>query len=62
MSRDWLVSSSVSIVIDLIAFEILPALFVAHIGLLYLGCKLRCFLWILVAIECYRFLRNFVDT
>ena len=61
MSRDWLVSSSISILIDLIAFEFLPAIVVAHIGLLYFACKLKCLLWILTAIEGYRFLRNFVD-
>ena len=62
MSRDWLISSSLSIIIDLVAFEVLPAIVVAHVGLMYLGCKLRCFFWILVLIEGYRTIRNFVDT
>ena len=50
MSRDWLVSSSISIIIDLVAFELLPAIAVANIGLLYFGCKLRVFFWLLLSI------------
>ena len=62
MSRDWLVSSSTSIVIDIFGFEVLPAVVVAYLGLLYFGCKLRCVMCLLVTIEAYRFIRNFIDT
>ena len=62
MSRDWLVSSFLSIAIDMLGFEIIPAFAVAYLGLLYFGCKMRCVMWLLLAIEGYRFIRNFVDT
>ena len=62
MSRDWLASSSLSVLIELVAFEVLPALAVGFLGLVYLGCKMRCVIWILVVVEFYRFIRNFVDT
>ena len=61
MSRDWLVSSAMSLVIDLVIFEALPALSVAFLGILYVGCKMSCLIWGLVPIECYRLFRNFVD-
>ena len=62
MSRDWLVSSSISILIDLVAFEVLPAFAVGVLGILFFGCKARCLLWILASIEIYRFVRNLIDT
>ena len=62
MSRDWLVSSSISILIDLFAFEILPAVAVANLGILYLGCQIKCFFWLLVSIEWYRLIRNIAST
>ena len=61
MSRDWLVSSLLSLVIDLVIFEAIPAVNVAFFGVLYFVCKLKCLLCPLVVIEGYRFIRNFVD-
>ena len=61
MSRDWLVSSFISFAIDLVVFEAIPAFSVAIFGVLYFGCKLKCFMCLLVLIEAYRFFRNFVD-
>ena len=62
MSRDWLVSSSISITIDLVLFEIFPAIAVGCLGLVYFGCKVKCAMWLIVSIEGYRFMRNFIDT
>ena len=62
MSRDWLVSSSISIAIELFVFEVVPALAVGLFGLAYFGCKIKCMMWLLVSIEGYRFVRNFIDT
>ena len=61
MSRDWLVSGLLSLAIDLVVFEAIPAVSVAFFGVLYLGCKLKCLIYPLVLIEGYRFIRNFVD-
>ena len=61
MSRDWLVSSFISLAIDLVVFEAIPAFSVTIFGLLYFGCKSKCFMCLLVLIESYRFVRNFVD-
>lgn len=60
--RDWLVSSFMSIGVDMLIFEMIPAALVAVLGLLVIGCKASCLVWLIVAIEVYRFLRNFVDT
>ena len=54
--------SSLSIAIDLVIFEIFPAIVVGMLGVVYLGCKVKCVMWLIVSIEAYRFLRNFVDT
>ena len=61
MSRDCLVSSFISLAIDLVLFEAIPALSVPIFGLLYFGCKSKCFMCLLVSIEGYRFVPNFVD-
>ena len=61
MSRDWLISSLLSLLIDLLVFELIPAMSVALFGVLYLGCRVKCLICPLVSIEGYRFFRNFVD-
>ena len=61
MSKDWLVSSFISLAIDLVAFEAIPAFSVAVLGVLYFGCKWKCFMCLIMSIEGYRFVRNFVD-
>ena len=61
MNRDWLVSSLLSLAIDLVLFEVLAAVSVAFFGVLCLSCKMKCLLCFLVLIEGYRFVRNFVD-
>ena len=61
MSRDWLVSSLLSVVMDLVLFEAIPAVSVAFLGVLYLGCKKKCLVCPFVSIEGYRYVRNFVD-
>ena len=61
MGRDWLVSSLLSVVIDLVVFEALAAISVALLSVLYLLCKMKCLLCFLVLIEGYRFVRNFID-
>ena len=61
MSRDWLVSSLLSLVIDLVVFEAVAAMSVALFGVLYLGCKMKCLLCVLVLVEGYHFVRNFAD-
>ena len=61
MSRDWLVSSLLSLVIDLVAFEALAAVSVAILGVLYLVCKVKCLLCLLGSIEGYRVIRSLVD-
>ena len=55
MSRDWLVSSSLSIAIDLVIFEIFPAIVVGMLGLVCLGCKVKCVMWLIVSIEAIDF-------
>ena len=61
MSRDWLVSSLLAVVIDLVVFEALAAVTVALLGVLYLGCRMKSLMCVLVAIEGYRLVRNFVN-
>ena len=62
MSRDWLQSAFISIFIDMFLFELIPALIVALFGLMMFGCEIRKMMWLILAIEGYRFIRNFVDT
>ena len=62
MNRDWLVSTSISIMLDLVVFEMVTSISVGFLGLIYFGCKLQCVICLLVLIEVYRFIRNFVDT
>ena len=62
MSTDWLQSSLISILVDMFLFELIPAVSVAFFGLLMLGCRMRTMICLIVTIEGYRFIRNFVDT
>lgn len=61
-SVDWLISSSISILIDQIAFELCPALAVGFLGTLKSCCK-KCkgVLFVIVAIEIYRLYRNLIE-
>lgn len=62
MSKDWARSSSITIVLDLLAFELLPAVVVAFLAVLRgycRGCRgLVCFI---VLIELYRLYRNLIE-
>lgn len=62
MSKDWARSSSITIIIDLLVFEIVPALLFAFLAVLRGYCKgcqgVFCFI---IVIEIYRFYRNLVE-
>ncbi len=59
VSRDWLTSSLLTVLIDQLAFELAPALAVGLLGVLRTCCR-RCSgsLWVAVLIELYRAYRN----
>ena len=61
-SVDWLIASAISILLDQVAFEVLPALAVGFLGTLQ-GCCSRCraLLWVIVLIELYRLYRNLIQ-
>lgn len=58
--EEWLVSSLISIGIDLFGFEIAPALTVGLLGAMRFGCKAKCALSLILVIEGYRSVRNYV--
>ena len=62
MSKDWARSTTITIIIDLVVFEIVPALLFAFLAVLRGYCKgcqgVLCFI---VLIEMYRFYRNLVE-
>ena len=58
--KNWLVSSLISVGLDMVIFEVLPATTLGILGILIYTCKLKCLLCLAVAIEAYRALRNVV--
>ena len=51
-------SFGVSLVIDLVVFELVPALVFGSLGLLVVQCRCSCCLCLLMWLELYRFFRN----
>ena len=58
MQQEWVTSSGASLAIDLVAFEIAPALFFGSLALLILMCDCKCCLCSLVFLDLYRVFRN----
>ena len=58
--EEWLTSSALSIVVDLVFFEVLPALVVSGVGVVSLGCKWKCGFFLIFVIEGYRAICSFV--
>ena len=58
MQKNWVQSSGASLAIDLVAFEVLPALFFGVVGLLIFVCDCKCCLCALVSLDLYRVFRN----
>lgn len=58
VKRNWLASSGSSLAIDLVVFEVLPALFYGGIVSLVFGCDCRCWLCLVISLELYRSFRN----
>ncbi len=60
LQENWMTSSGASVAVDLVAFEVLPALFFGRVGVLILSCDCKCCLCSLVFLEVYRSFRNVV--
>ena len=58
LQKNWVQSSGASLVIDMIAFEMIPALVFGLAGLLIFLCDCKCCLCPLVSVEVYRVFRN----
>ncbi len=56
--QDWMVSSLISVGIDMAAFELLPAVTVGCVGLCVAGCRLSCLVCVVALIKCSRGIRN----
>ena len=59
--EEWMTSSLISIAIDMSAFEVLPALLFASLGLLIVFCKMKWVMCGVVILETYRAVRNVVS-
>ena len=57
---DWLIGSGFSIVVDLVLFELAPALVVSAIGVVSFSCRCRCGFYFLCLVEGYRAIRSLV--
>ena len=57
---DWLKSSVFSILVDLVAFELAPALVVSGVGVVTFGCRCKCGLHLIWVVEGYRAIRSLV--
>ena len=62
VGKEWVISVSISLAVDLIIFEMLPAVMVAGSGVLAAQCHSECLLSVVVGVELYRFIKNVVDT
>ena len=58
MQKQWISGSGASVAIDLVAFELLPALVLGSVVVSVLFCSCRCCLWLLVLLDVYRVFRN----
>ena len=58
LQKNWIQSSGASLAIDLVAFEVVPALFFGGVGLLIFVCDCKCCLCALVSLDLYRVFRN----
>ena len=58
LQKNWVQSSGASLAIDLVAFELMPALFFGAVGLLIFVCDCKCCLCALVSLDLYRVFRN----
>ncbi len=58
LQKNWVTSSGASLAIDLVAFEVVPALFFGLVGLLIFSCDCKCCLCALVSLDLYRVFRN----
>ena len=58
LQKNWVQSSGTSLAIDLVAFEIVPALFFGCVGLLIFVCDCKCCMCALVSLDLYRVFRN----
>ncbi len=62
MSRDWISGSFISVGIDVVVFEVVPAFLVGLFGSVLFGCSAKCTLCAIVTIELYRMIRNLIDS
>ena len=58
VEKNWMTSSGTSLMIDILIFELVPALFYGGIVSLVFGCDCRCWLCLVVTLELYRQFRN----
>ena len=57
----WLLSTGLSLLLDMVVFEIAIPVIVGCLGALSFGCGLKCILlWIIVLIEALRSIRSFM--
>ena len=62
MTRDWVRSSFITLALDLLILEILPPLMFAILGLMFVRCGARKpVLYLVLALEVYRFHRNAIE-
>ena len=58
LQKNWVQSSGVSVAIDLVVFELIPAMAFGWLGLMIVWCKCNCCLWMMMWLDVYRFFRN----
>ena len=62
MTGDWMRSSALTVFLDFILLEAIAIVLFALLGILWVYWKQnRCLLMTIVALEVYRFYRNFVE-
>ena len=59
---EWVASCVLSILVDMVLFEVVPVFVVSILGVMLYVCRMKCLFCLFYLVEGYRSIRSFVGT